>query len=120
MATAASFLAHVMDQLAGVDGITSRKMFGEYALYKDGKVVALLADNQVFVKPTAAGRAFIGAPVEAPPYQGAKLCFVVADALEEAGWLAQLLRLTADELPLPKAKTPRAKSTKSTKNKPQP
>jgi TfoX/Sxy family transcriptional regulator of competence genes len=93
-----------MDQLAGAGGVTSRKMFGEYALYKDGNVVALICNNQLFVKPTAAGRAHIGAPIEAPPYPGAKPSFLIEDALENREWLAQLIRLTAAELPLPKAK----------------
>ncbi|MCK7502621.1 MAG: TfoX/Sxy family protein [Comamonadaceae bacterium] len=35
-------------------------MFGEYAIYLDGKVVALVCDNQFFVKPTDAGRALLG------------------------------------------------------------
>ena len=43
-------------------------MFGEYALYIDEKVVALICDNQVFVKPTAAGLEVLGEVIEAPPY----------------------------------------------------
>jgi TfoX/Sxy family transcriptional regulator of competence genes len=34
-------------------------MFGEYAIYCNEKVVALVCDNQVFVKPTAAGRLLV-------------------------------------------------------------
>ena len=41
-------------------------MFGEYAIYCDGKVTALVCDNQLFVKPMEAGRSFIGEVVEAP------------------------------------------------------
>jgi hypothetical protein len=35
-------------------------MFGEYAIYCDGKVVALVCDDQFFLEPTAAGRALLG------------------------------------------------------------
>jgi TfoX/Sxy family transcriptional regulator of competence genes len=34
-------------------------MFGEYGLYSSGKMVALVCDDALYVKPTAAGRAFI-------------------------------------------------------------
>ena len=54
MATDVDFLQFVLDQLAGTPGITHRRMFGEYALYRHGKVVAFLCDNQCFLKPTEA------------------------------------------------------------------
>ncbi len=46
--------------------------------------------------PAAAGRSHIVQPAEAPPYPGAKPCFLVA-----AEWLSALLRLIAAELPAP-------------------
>jgi TfoX/Sxy family transcriptional regulator of competence genes len=73
MATDLEFMEFLADQMAGVGEISYRKMFGEYAVYCGGKVVALVCDNRLFVKPTAAGRAFIGAPVEAPAYPGRKI-----------------------------------------------
>lgn len=60
MATDHHFVEYVLDQLARVDHISVRKMFGEYALYCEGKVVALICDNQVFVKKTKEGQTFIG------------------------------------------------------------
>jgi DNA transformation protein len=59
MATNAEFIQYVCDQLRGAGAISFRKMFGEYAVYCNGKVVALVCDNQFFLKPTAAGRALI-------------------------------------------------------------
>ncbi len=35
-------------------------MFGEYALYCDQRVVALICDDQVFVKITDPGKAYVG------------------------------------------------------------
>jgi hypothetical protein len=62
------------------------------------------------VKPTAAGRAFIGKPREAPPYPGAKPYFLIdGDQCEDAEWLVALVRATAKELPLPKPKKKAAK-----------
>ena len=104
MATDLEFMEFLADQMAGAGDVSFRKMFGEYAVYCGGKVVALVCDNQLFVKPTAAGRAFIGAPVEAPAYPGAKNSFRIEDAFEDREWIAELIRITARELPAPKPK----------------
>ena len=31
-------------------------MFGEYGVYVDGKMIGLICDDQLYVKPTASGR----------------------------------------------------------------
>ena len=105
MATDNDFMEFVAEQVAVAGDISFRKMFGEYALYCNGKVVALVCDNQVFVKPTEAGRSFIGdEAVEAPAYPGAKNSFLVGDRLDDREWMAELLRITCSELPEPKPK----------------
>ncbi len=104
MASDLSFVEFVVDQIENAGVITFRKMFGEYAVYCDGKVVALICDNQLFIKPTEAGRSFIGDVVEAPAYPGAKLSFLIGDKLEDREWLSQLIRVTVKELPEPKPK----------------
>ena len=107
MASYQDFVDYVFDQAAGAGRISSRKMFGEYALYLDGKVVALVCDNQLFVKRTAAGRSVLGEPTEGLPYPGAKPWFLVDEALEDSELLAMLLRATAKALPVPKPKKPK-------------
>ena len=107
MATDQEFMEFLADQMSGAGEISYRKMFGEYAIYCGGKVVALACDNQLFVKPTAAGRAFIGAPVEAPAYPGAKNSFLIEDAFEDREWISELIRITAKDLPAPKPKKPK-------------
>lgn len=107
MASDLEFMEFLADQMAGAGEISYRKMFGEYAVYLDGKVVALVCDNQLFVKPTAAGRAYIGAPVEAPAYPGAKNSFLIEDAFEDREWISELIRITARDLPAPKPKKPK-------------
>ena len=110
MATDLEFMEFLADQMAGAGEISYRKMFGEYAVYLGGKVVALVCDNQLFVKPTAAGRAFIGAPVEAPAYPGAKNFFLIEDAFEDREWISELIRITARDLPAPKPKKPKRRA----------
>lgn len=102
MASDLDFVEYVVDQLRGAGEVTYRKMFGEFAVYCKGKVVALICDNQLFVKPTEAGRLFIGDVTEAPPYPGAKNSFLIDDQLEDVEWLGELIRLTEKELPIPK------------------
>ncbi len=104
MSSDKSFVDFLVDQMGNKGTITSKKMFGEYAIYYDGKVVALVSDNQLFVKPTEGGRSFIGNVVEAPAYPGAKKSFLIEDKFEDSEWISQLIRITADELPDPKPK----------------
>ena len=106
MATDASFIEYVCD-CAQLRGLTSRKMFGEYALYLDGKVVALVCDNSVFLKPTAASRAVLKAEPAGTPYPGAKPHHCIDEALDDTPLLQRLLRETAAQLPPPKAKAPK-------------
>ena len=84
-------------------------MFGEYAIYCDEKVVALICDNRLYVKPTAGGKAFIDNVVEAPAYPGAKMSYLIEDQFENRDWISELIRITARELPLPRPKRSKLK-----------
>jgi TfoX/Sxy family transcriptional regulator of competence genes len=109
MASDQSTVDFIVDQMQGAGVITGKKMFGEYALYAGGKVVALVCDNRLFVKQTDAGRAFIGDAVEAPAYPGAKPSFLIEDGIDDREWLSELIRITAEELPAPKPKKKKVK-----------
>jgi TfoX/Sxy family transcriptional regulator of competence genes len=104
MSSDKSFVDFIVDQIENAGRITYKKMFGEYGIYCDDKIVALICDNQLFIKPTAAGKSFIGNVLEAPPYPGAKLYFLIEDKFEEREWISNLIRITAEELPRPKLK----------------
>lgn len=102
MASDLKFVEFVVDQLEDDRAVTYKMMFGEFGLYSDGKLFALVCDDQLFVKPTEGGRAFIGDVVEAPPYPGAKPRLLLGDEIENGRWLSELVRITARELPPPK------------------
>ena len=104
MATRKEFADFVLEQIENAGMIEVKKMFGEYGLYADGKIVGLICDDKLFIKPTVAGRAYIKNVVEAPPYEGAKPSFLIEDKLEDRKWLSGLIRITYGELPEPKAK----------------
>ncbi len=81
-------------------------MFGEYALYCGDKVVALVCDNQLFVKLTPPGKALVGPGYqEGEAYPGAKPSMLIgADLIEDGERLGELVRVTAAALPPPKPK----------------
>jgi TfoX/Sxy family transcriptional regulator of competence genes len=80
-------------------------MFGEYGIYCDGKMVALVCDDQLFVKQTPSGKMFVGDCPEQPPYKGAKPCFLIAgEKWDDRAWLSGLIKLSAAELETPKKK----------------
>ena len=104
MASTKDFVDYVCDQIRDAGDITSRKMFGEYAVYCDGKVVALICDDQVFVKKTKTVTELLGDNAEEGiPYDGAKSHFVITD-LDNQQFMTKLVRAICDELPAPKPK----------------
>lgn len=109
MASDPGFVQFVCEQVREVGGVSHRKMFGEYAIYVGNKVVALVCDDRLFLKPTDAGRALLADPAEAPPYPGAKPYLVLDDHIDDAPLLAALFRATESEVPEPKPKKPRSR-----------
>lgn len=107
MASKSEFVQYIADQLAGAGIITTRKMFGEYGLYCDGKIVALICDDQLFIKITQAGKALCPDLPEKPPYNGAKN-YLLVENIDDRERLTALVRVTCEELPLPKPKKKKA------------
>ena len=104
MASEKAFITYITDQLQGSGEVLAKPMFGEYGLYLDGKLFALVCDNKLFIKPTAGGREYIGEVTEASPYPGAKPSFLIEDQIEDRDWLCKLVQITVAELPEPKIK----------------
>lgn len=110
MATSAATAAHVLDALAGAGDVRVRKMFGEYAVYLDGKVVALICDDQLFVKPTPGALRLASDAVLAVPYPGMRPALLVTDDLDDSDRMTALLRAAWLDLPQPKPKATRRKA----------
>ena len=107
MATEPSFIDYIAEQVGLGNRLTSKKMFGEYAVYLDGKVVAFACDNSLFVKPSDAAARLAPDLPQRPPYPGAKLYPVVDELLDDGDALRQLVIETAALMPAPKAAKPR-------------
>ena len=105
MATESDFIAYIHEQ-AGLGGrLTDKRMFGEYALYLDGKVVAFACDNSLLLKPTEDGCALLPTVTLGKPYPEAKDYYVLDEYLDDTELLQRLLIVTASVLPLPRPKT---------------
>jgi TfoX/Sxy family transcriptional regulator of competence genes len=108
MATDQDFVDYVEEQAGLGARLTRKKMFGEYAFYLDGKVVAFACDNSLFIKPSKAAEKFAPGLPQRPPYPGAKDYPVADELLDDPDALRRLIVETAALMPVPKPKTPRA------------
>ena len=109
MASDQSFVDYICEQADLPGRLSFRKMFGEYALYLDAKVIALVCDNRLFVKPTPEGKAILRDTTDAPPYPGAKPHFQLGDEIDDRQRLRHLFEVTCLALPMPKPKPSRVK-----------
>ncbi|CAN5653682.1 hypothetical protein BH09PSE5_BH09PSE5_18220 [soil metagenome] len=112
MATNQEFVDHIRSHSGLDDVLTYKKMFGEYALYFDGKVVAFAVDNQLFLKPTVEARALLKKVSEHPAYPGSKLYFRIDEELDDRLLLRRLLEVTFHALPAAKPKAARKSAGK--------
>lgn len=108
MATQQRTIDYLIEQATGAGQVSAKPMFGEFGVYVDGKMIGSVCDDQLYVKPTVSGRAHAEPVSDAPPYPGAKPQLLIeADRWEDTEWLAELLRVTAAELPTPKPRKPK-------------
>ena len=103
MASQSDFVQYIAEQCSGAGTITVRKMFGDYAVYCNGKIFGLICDDCFFVKPTEAVRPLLRTIDLRPPYDGAKDYFLITD-VDDRDYLAALVTATCKALPDPKPK----------------
>lgn len=115
MASDASYVEYICEQAGLGPRLTSKRMFGEYALYVEGKVVAFVCDNHLYLKPTGPGRDLLQAVDEQPAYPGSKLYYRIGAELDDRDLLKRILLATADALPPPKPKPAKRVAGKSTR-----
>ena len=105
MATQKETVEFLLAKLRQPARLSARAMFGEYALYADGQVVALICDDQLYVKILPASQELETFCEKDAPYPGAKPCYLITERLDDREWLTELIVITARELPLPKPRT---------------
>jgi len=98
MATGKEYLAFILEQLSGVDGITYRMMMGEYIVYHHGKIAAYLCDNRLLVKILPSTEKLLPDAPKEPPYEGAKDMLLV-EKVDDRAFLKTLFDAMHPELP---------------------
>lgn len=77
MATSADYVEFVCAQAEGTGTVVSRKMFGEYMVYINGKPILLVCDNMVFVKKLDEIAEIMKDAETGFPYEGAKPHYIL-------------------------------------------
>ncbi len=110
MSTQKETIEFILEKLGKSKRFSARAMFGEYALYADGKVVALVCDDQLYVKVLPATARLEKLCDKDAPYPGAKPHYVVEESqLSGMDELSDILLDISKSLP---AKTKKAKRAK--------
>ena len=100
MASSREYLDFVLDQLSALDGISYKKMMGEFIIYLRGKIVGGIYDDMFLVKPVPSAMQLIPELRFVSPYPGAKEMLVV-DNIDDRDFLTELVGTMYDELPVP-------------------
>lgn len=103
MASNQDFVQYVADQCAGAGEIVTKKMFGDYAIYCDGKIFGLICDDGFYLKPTDAAKPLLRVVDLRPPYDGAKDYFFIEN-IDDHDYLTMLVKATCKALPESKPK----------------
>lgn len=103
MASSKEFVNFVLEQLSGLEQVSSRAMMGEYIIYYRERIVGGIYDNRFLVKPVDSALALMSDASWELPYEGAKKMLLV-DNLDDRDFLEKLLNEMYDELPPPKKK----------------
>ena len=97
------YLDFVMEQLSGLDELSSRAMMGEYILYYRGRIFGGIYDDRLLVKPVSMALRLMPDAEMEPPYNGAKEMILV-DNVDDRQFLCELVESMWEELPEKKKK----------------
>jgi DNA transformation protein and related proteins len=105
MATTQETVEFILQNLEPRGAFAARKMFGEYALYANSKVVALVCDDTLYVKITPQSAELESLCEKHPPYPGASLYYLVEESLiSQLPTLSEILLNISAHLPAKKPK----------------
>jgi TfoX/Sxy family transcriptional regulator of competence genes len=94
MSTTKDYVEYILDQTGRAENIRTRAMFGEYALYYNDVVVALICDNCVYVKINEYTTPLLDSNTKTgPAYPGSKDFHILDDdVLEDKELFLKLLK----------------------------
>lgn len=108
MSSRIDFVEYVCEQARDAGFIAYKKMFGEFGIYCDNLIFGLICDDQFFVKHTIEVHEKYPQLTLAAPYQGCKPYLYIED-LDNQEILCDIIRITCQNIPIPKPKKPRKK-----------
>lgn len=106
MSTTKEYIQFVLEQLNGIDGVTYKKMFGEYMVYVQEKPVLIVCDNCVMVKKLPELAEIMRDAPDGIPYDGAKVHYILD--IENRSLTESVIEILVRITPVPKK---RKKST---------
>jgi TfoX/Sxy family transcriptional regulator of competence genes len=100
MAIQKETIEFILEKLRDRKRFSARAMFGEYAIYADGKVVALVCDDQLYVKILPASAELENVCEKGSPYPGAKAHYIVdEEQLSTIENIPEILYAISESLP---------------------
>lgn len=107
MVTTPAQLAEILDRLEPLP-VTARSMFGEYALYLDGRIPAFVTDGVLGLKITEYADARLTPELRGPIYPRSKDYWrIPTSMLDDEDWIREAITETTALVPPPKPKRPR-------------
>lgn len=95
------YASFVADQLAGLAGLTMKRMFGGYVLHLRGRVLGFLFDDEFYLEPGPAAFRLLPDAERRPLFPGSKE-FIIFPDVDNALLMREVAEAVWEDLPLPK------------------
>lgn len=106
MATSREYALFVENLFRGVDGFSMKRMFGEYGIYLQGRVLGFLCDEQILLQDTPTARKLLPDAERKELFPGSKLFIIFSDEGNHH-LLQSVAQAMWEELPVPKPRKER-------------
>ena len=101
MATSREYALFVENLFRGVEGFSMKRMFGEYGIYLQGRVLGFLCDEQILLQDTPTARKLLPNAERKELFPGSKLFIIFSDE-DNHHLLQSVAQAMWEELPVPK------------------
>lgn len=108
MACTEDYINFVCSQIEGVGAVRARKMFGEYGVYVDEKMVMMVCDDIVYVRQLPEIAELMQDAECGFPYPGAKEHYILD--VDHKSHAQKVVKVLAEVLPFPKPRTKKKNS----------
>lgn len=106
MATSREYALFVENLFRGVEGFSMKRMFGEYGIYLQGRVLGFLCDEQILLQDTPTARKLLPNAERKELFPGSKLFIIFSDEGNHH-LLQSVAQAMWEELPVPKPRKSR-------------